>query len=250
MRALTPPERLIVAADFRPNTTVGNGPISSVESQVLSLAYRLKGTGVYLKMNSALRACGYGLIEKVHSYGLRVCADLKLFDIKETLSIDGVLLGGAKPELVTAVCFASIIPMQVLKKTISEVLPDTEVLGVTVLTCLSDADMDMMFQSTVDAGVSRLAHIGESAGIDGFVCSAMEAPLIRSVVKRPMTINTPAIRPIWAIVHGDDQNPERIMTPVKARRAGADRIVVGRPIVNAPNPYDAVMRTIEEIESV
>lgn len=74
--------------------------------------------------------------------------------------------------------------------------------------------------------------------------------MLRNVVRRSMTINIPAIRPMWVIVPGDDQNPDRIMTPAKAIKAGADRIVVGRPIVNAEKPYDAVMRTIEEIASV
>ena len=95
----------------------------------------------------------------------------------------------------------------------------------------------------------KFALLAETAGLDGLICAPTDIASIRSVVKRKMTFNTPGIRPTWAIVPGDDQNPERIMTPAKAIKAGANRIVVGRPIVRAEKPYNAVMRTIEEIAS-
>ena len=241
-RTLTPAERLIVAADFKP--TIPNGH-EWVKTQVLALADSLQGTGVYIKVNSALRACGYDLIGEIQSRGLRVFADRKLYDIGETLSTDGVLLKEAKPELLTTVCVAGVTAMQALKAE----LPDTEVLGVTVLTSLKLADTEEMFCATVKASVMKFALLAETAGLDGLICAPTDIGFIQSVVRRSMTLNTPAIRPTWAIVPGDDQNPERIMTPAKAIKAGADRIVVGRSIVNAEKPYDAVMRIIEEIAS-
>lgn len=241
-KTLTPAERLIVAADFKPTNSNGK---DWVKAQVLALADSLKGTGVYLKVNSALRVCGYDLIGEIQSRGLRVFADLKLYDIGETLSTDGVLLKEAKPELLTTVCVAGVTAIQALKAE----LPDTEVLGVTVLTSLKLADTEEMFRATVEASVMKFALLAETAGLDGLICAPTDIGFIQSVVKRSMTLNTPAIRPTWAIVPGDDQNPDRIMTPAKAIKAGADRIVVGRPIVKAEKPYDAVMRTIEEIAS-
>lgn len=242
-KILTPPERLIVAADFKPTTQNGR---TWAKAQVLALADSLKGTGVYVKVNSALRACGYDLIGEIQSRGLRVFADLKLIDIKETLSTDGVLLREAKPELLTTMCVAGVTAMQALKAE----LPDTEVLGVTVLTSLTDADTDAMFTCSTKEAVMRFAQVGADAQIDGFISSPAEAEVLRAKFGLVLSLNTPAIRPTWAIVPGDDQNPDRIMTPAKAIRAGADRIVVGRPIVQAGNPYDAVMRTIDEIASV
>ena len=239
-KTLTPAERLIVAADFKP--TAPNGR-EWVKAQVLDLADSLKGTGVYLKVNSALRACGYDLIGEIQSRGLRVFADLKLFDIGETLSTDGVLLREFKPELLTTVCMTGITAMQALKAE----LPDTEVLGVTVLTSLKLTDTEEMFSATIEASVMKFALLAEKAGVDGLICAPTDIAFIQSVVKRHMTFNTPAIRPTWAIIPGDDQNPDRIMTPSKAIKAGATRIVVGRPIVKAEKPYDAVMRTIDEI---
>lgn len=247
MKILTPPERLIVAADFRP-TEPGMGR-TWVRDEVLALADSLEGTGVYLKVNSALRACGYGLIDEIRARGLRTFADLKLFDIVETLATDGALLREARPELLTTVSVAGIAAMKALKAE----LPDTEVLAVTVLTSLKDEDTHAMFACSTEEAVLRLAQVAAEAKIDGLISSAKEAPMLRARFGIVFSLNTPAIRPTWAIVPGDDQNPDRIMTPAKAIRAGADRIVVGRPIIRPPRGMsrrDAAMRTIEEISSV
>ncbi|MEK7642206.1 MAG: orotidine-5'-phosphate decarboxylase [Patescibacteria group bacterium] len=258
-KQLSPAERLIIAADFRPTMEEywsETGPCSGsfapslkrdwVKARVLSLADSLKGTGVYLKVNSALRACGYDLIGEIQSRGLRVFADLKLYDIGETLATDGALLKEARPELLTVVCSTGRNSIEALKAE----LPDTELLGVTILTNQKDKDMYPTYgRFHVQDMVNFFAELGVVAGVDGVICSASEASTVRAFIGENKTINTPAIRPTWAIVPGDDQNPERIMTPAKAIKEGADRIMVGRPIVKAENPYDAAMRTIEEIAS-
>ncbi len=244
MRALTPAERLIVAADFKPDPLKGENR-NWVRRQALLLADSLKGSGVCLKVNSILRAHGYDLIDEIHNRGLGVFADLKLYDIGETLSTDGALLREVKPELLTVVCTAGVTAMQALKTA----LPDTEVLGVTVLTSLKEADAQAMFICSTEEAVLRFGQLARAAGIDGLTSSPREAGMLRARFGVCMSINTPAIRPTWATVLGDDQNPDRIMTPAKAVEAGADRIIVGRPIVRAANPYDAAMRTIEEIAS-
>ncbi|HEY4479929.1 MAG TPA: orotidine-5'-phosphate decarboxylase [Candidatus Paceibacterota bacterium] len=242
-KALTPAERLIVAADFKPSAPHGR---EWVFYRILELIKSLRGTGVYIKVNSALRAHGYNLIDLIHSHDLKVFADLKLFDIGETLATDGMFLKEAKPELLTTVCVAGVTAMRALNAE----LPDTEVLGVTVLTSLKDADTQAMFTCSTEEAVMRFAQVAADAKIDGLISSPKEAEVLRAKFGIVLSLNTPAIRPTWAIVPGDDQNPERIMTPAKAIKAGADRIVVGRPIVKAEKPYDAVMRTIEEIASV
>jgi orotidine-5'-phosphate decarboxylase len=242
MKILKPEERLIVAADFKPVYPYGR---KWVRKQVLLLADELKGTGVFIKVNSALRACGYALIDEIHDRGLKVFADLKVFDISETLSTDGVLLKEAKPELLTTACVSGVVAMKALK----DELPDTEVLGVTVLTSHKDVDTYAMYVCSMEAAVLRFANIGRAAKIDGLISSAKLAEMLREEFGIALTLNCPAIRPSWAIVPGDDQNLDLVMTPVKAISAGADRIVVGRPIIQASNPYDAVMRTIDEIAS-
>lgn len=243
-RTLTPAERLIVAADFKPTHPDGR---KWVREQVIALAKSLRGTGVYIKVNSALRVCGYDLIDEIHSYNLRVFADLKLYDIGETLSTDAFLLHEFKPELLTTVCSIGVKSLTALKAAI----PDTtEVLGVTVLTSLGEGDVKAIHGGlTLAETAAILAEIALESCLGGLIASPKELCMLRVIAGGKMTINTPGIRPVWAIVPGDDQNPDRIATPAKAIKAGADRIVVGRPIVLAQNPYDAVMRTIEEIDS-
>lgn len=235
-----PADRLIVAADFKPESP---RPIDWVRTQVLHLADCVSETNVYIKVNSALRAVGYGLIDELHARGLRVFADLKLYDISETLKTDGMLLRSVTPELVTVACPTGLAAMRALRQE----LPQTEVLGVGVLTTFDDDDSKAVFTvSTVEAQL-RLTRLASDADLGGLVSSPAEAEMLRARFGIKMTLNTPAIRPEWTFVENDDQNRARAMTPAKAIIAGADRIVVGRPITQHARPREAVMRTLEEI---
>ncbi|MFA7252658.1 MAG: orotidine-5'-phosphate decarboxylase [Candidatus Paceibacterota bacterium] len=243
-KLLRPAERLIVAADFKTDSAQFHGRLW-VRDQVIRLANELKGTGVYIKVNSILRAVGYDLIDRLHDLDLKVFADLKLNDIPETLATDGELLREARPELLTVMCSTGRTSMEALKKE----LPETEILGVTVLTSLTEEEVRRIYKASLESVVDGLADLSDISGLDGVISSAREATRLREILSERMTINTPAIRPVWSIVKSDDQNQKRVMTPAEAIKAGADRIVVGRPIVQAEKPYDAVMRTIEEIAS-
>jgi orotidine-5'-phosphate decarboxylase len=215
-----------------------------VRSKVKVLVQSLQGTGVVIKINSALRACGYDLINEIHDSGLRVFADLKLYDIDETLKIDGMLLRETHPELLTVgPCGPK--AMRALKKE----LPDTEVLGITALTSLTEEDTQAMFVCSIADTVTKLASLAvDDAHLDGLISGAKHAPALRKKYGTLVTLNTPAIRPLWTLVPGDDQNPAQIMTPAKAIAAGADRIVVGRPITRHEDPRNAVMLILNEIE--
>lgn len=239
-RRLTAPERLIIAADF----PLQKGEDRIVASyRVLDLCHKLKNMGVYIKINSISRAYGYGLIDAIHDLGLKVFADLKLNDIPNTLNDDGRLLFEARPEIVTAMCSTGTSALRELKNQ----LPNTEVIGVTVLTSLKEIEVQNLYGCSVEEAVIRLAKIAAGAEIDGLVCAPREVAKLNSMF-RGFSFNTPGIRPVWASVSGDDQNPERVMTPEQAIDAGADRIVVGRPITKSADPFKAVMRTIEEID--
>lgn len=238
---LSPASRLIVAADFKPQPLQGR---LWARQQVLALADSLRNTGVYIKVNSALRALGYDLIDEIHARGLKVFADLKFCDIPETLATDGAYLKEVCPELVTVMCSAGVDAMRAL----AVELPGAEVLGVTALTSLKNEDTQAMFSCSTEEAVLRFAYVAQQAKIDGLISSPREVEMLRAEFELLFSLNTPAIRPTWSIVKGDDQNPDRIMTPEKAIKAGADRIVVGRPIVRSPDPRAAVLRTIEEIE--
>jgi orotidine-5'-phosphate decarboxylase len=242
MQKLEPAERLIVAADFKLDPKYADGR-ATVHDRLRLLADKLRGTGVTIKVNSALRALGYGIIGELHDRKLKVFADLKLNDIPETLMIDGQLLNEAKPDIVTVMCSTGVKGMETLKKE----LPETNVLGVTVLTSLTEFDVHFMSSCSIQEGVRRYAELATTAKIDGLICSPAELGVLQIYKEGGMSLNTPGIRPAWSLVEGDDQNPDRVMTPAKAIKAGATRLVVGRPITQAQDPYMAVMKTIEEI---
>lgn len=240
MRNLTVEERLIVALDFIPENNS-----EWDRKRIISFVKALRNTGVYIKVNSALRAYGYELIYDIHEQGLKVFADLKLIDIKNTLENDALFLQYYQPELLTVMCVAGHEAI----KPLVQLLPKTEILGVTTLTSLKNEDTSRMFGCYVEESVLRFAQEGVKAEIGGFISAPTEASMLRRMIGHNFTYNTPNIRPNWSIVQGDDQNSNRSMTPAKAIQAGADRVVIGRPITMASSPREAVMRTLTEIAS-
>lgn len=235
-------QRLIVALDFDP--VWERFRADEVLLQASRLAETLMGTGITLKINTALRANGYKLIRLLHELGFGVFADLKLFDINSTLKTDGLLLQEYKPELLTVVCTAGSPAMQKLQYE----LPDTEVLGVTVLTDHDKAMCDRLFRCSIAEAVKRFATEAADAKIGGLISAATDVEDLRKEFGDQFSYNTPAIRPSWANVKNDNQAADRKMGPKEAIIAGATRIVVGRPILQSADPLGAVMRTIEEIE--
>lgn len=249
MKEKIPPSlRLIVAADFKVDQIGENVLASSViEHKILELARELMGLKVFIKINSGLRATGYDIMELLSMHGFGTFADLKLSDIKETLATDGSILRHYKPLFVTAMCSAGPSALTALQ----EELPDTRVAGITVLTSLTEEDCQTIYGSDIQTTVLRLIDLTVTkTPVRSFVCSPAEAAIVREKFGEDVTLITPAIRPSWTIVEGDDQNKSRVMTPAKAIGAGSDFLVVGRPILNAPNRRVAADRTIEEIASV
>lgn len=256
-------QRLIVAADFDPRSCGGR---PGVRSAIAALAKDLRGLGVILKVNSALRDRGYGFIVDLCAFGVGIFADLKLCDIPATMALDAALLLENPPDILTVMCSAGEEGMSAVKKVLGA---QTCVLGVTILTSLnygalqslglvpcdilSAVDRDIIEARRIERLVVSYARLAQRAGLDGVIASPREAAAIQSACGKEFQIVTPGIRPAWAQVPGDDQ--QRTATPEEAIRAGADRIVIGRPITGAkPNdqglpqsPREAGERTLAEI---
>ncbi len=254
---LKPEERLIVAADFSPIIATAyhqNEEDGSygVRARVIKLGKELKDLGVCIKVNSILRAVGYGIIRDLHDLGLRVFADLKLVDIPNTMKTDAEFLAEVKPAILTVMCCAGIDGMNAVQTVLGN---STEVLGVTVLTSLNEEECQAIFTCSTKAGVLKFARMAQLAGLGGLILSPEEVEVVTGRKELVLSLNTPGIRPEWSLVEGDDQS--RVLTPKKAIQNGATRIVLGRPILQAkPNnlgfpqsPREAVERTLEEIRS-
>lgn len=205
---LTPPDQVIVSADFQPvpdvlehwETTSSISLESRVRARVLRLADELGGTGVYLQVGSALRICGYSLIRDIKSRGLRVCADLKLYNTPENLADEAAFLDGFKPDIVTAMCCCGVDGFTVLKNG----LPDTEILGV------------------LSPGKTKGAGTAYSAKLHGLILSLDEIRIVPPLVKEYMLLNVHSVVSIGCC---GDQEGDNAFTST-AVKAGADRVVI------------------------
>lgn len=120
--------------------------------------------------------------------------------------------------------------------------------GVTILTSIDSPDMkELGISREIGDEVVALAKMAESAGLEGVVASPLEIELIRKATRKDFLIITPGIRPLVGEKSlPDDQ--KRVMTPGEALRKGADYIVVGRPIIEAPDPVVAVKAILQEMK--
>ena len=122
--------------------------------------------------------------------------------------------------------------------------PSPAVVGVTVLTSLDQQDLgDLGIRGEIEEVVLRLADMAQQAGLDGVVASAREAGAIRKHCGEDFLIITPGIR--WEKQRKDDQ--KRVATPLAVRQAGADLLVIGRPLREAENPVAVARKISEEI---
>lgn len=218
--------------------------------RALSLVDELKDfVGMFKIGNQLFTSCGPELVKEIIRKGARVFLDLKYHDIPNTtanavaaamrlgVSICNVhALGGLEMmQRVRDVCD---------KISMSEGAPRPIVLGVTVLTSHDQASLtDLAILEPLDSLVVRLAKLTAQAGLDGVVASAHEIGLIREAVKTPFVILTPGLRPEWA--QGNDQ--KRVLTPREALQAGADYLVIGRPILEHDSPAEAARMILREL---
>lgn len=218
-------------------------------SWILNTANTLSGNCGWLKVGlEAFTAFGPALVGEVAASGARVFLDLKLHDIPNTVrgaakvcaasgaALFNVHASGGRPMMEAALEGAA--------GGAPAGSPRPRVIAVTVLTSLDRQVLDELGIHTEPAElVSRWAQLAQQAGLDGVVASAKEAAAVRAACGPEFLVVTPGIRPRWAAA--DDQR--RIVTPGDAVAAGADILVVGRPITRAADPAEAAGRILEEI---
>jgi len=225
---LEPRERLIVALD-----------VSSVEAAQAMVA-RLGETVSFYKIGYQLAfAGGLAYAPDLVAAGKRVFLDLKLHDVGTTVA-EGVR---SVSRLGAAFLTVHAYP-QTMKAAVEAREAGLHILAVTVLTSYDDADLAAAgYDFTVPELVAERAEQARDIGVDGLVCSAEEAKNVRAIVGERLRLVTPGIRPAGADAGGQ----KRIRTPSSAIAAGADYLVVGRPIIAAADPKAAAAAIIEEI---
>ena len=158
-----------------------------------------------------------------------VFLDLKLHDIPATVAGAASAVARLRPALLTVHAAAG--PAAI--RAAVQAMPDTKIVAVTVLTSLSDADLDRIgMAGPASDAVRRLAALSVEAGAQGVVCSPQEVAAVRAEVGSGITLITPGVR----LAGADAHDQARVATPEQALRAGADLLVIGRPITGAADP--------------
>jgi orotidine-5'-phosphate decarboxylase len=225
----TPRDRLIVALDVETAAAAD------------ALAARLEGVVRRVKIGLELfSAAGPEAARAAARRGFRVMLDLKLHDIPETVARAVTRAADLGVELCTLHTCGGRRMMEAAARAAGPV----KLLGVTVLTSLDDRDLaEVGVEADVEATVARRAQLAMESGLDGVVASPREASRIRAAAPGGFLIVTPGIRPAG----GEPGDQKRIATPRGAVEAGADYIVVGRPVRDAADPRAAAEAIVAEL---
>ena len=173
--------------------------------------------------------------------------DLKLHDIPTTVARAMAGIADLEIKFATVHCGET---QKMLEAAVAASQGKVDILGVTVLTSVSSEDIKSAgYRSDYYPDMSELvlkrAHMAKSTGCAGVVCSGREVRMIKQNLGKEFIAVTPGIRPSWSIGETDDQ--QRITTPARAVKDGADYLVIGRPIKDAGDPVDAAKRVAAEI---
>jgi orotidine-5'-phosphate decarboxylase len=224
-------ERLIVGLDV-PTLGEAERLVSTLGDDILfyKIGYQLAFAG------------GLDFARELAQSGKKIFLDMKLLDIDNTVAsgVENVARMGM-----------SMLTLHAYPKAMRAAVAAAQgsglcLLGVTVLTSMDAADLaEAGYQDDPRALVERRAGQAREAGMGGIVCSAEESALVRDIVGPDMAIVTPGIRPAGA----DRGDQKRVMTPHDALKAGSTHLVVGRPIVRAPDPKEAARAILNEMVS-
>jgi orotidine-5'-phosphate decarboxylase len=229
-RTASPGEKIIVALDV----PTARGALDLVEQLRHDISFFKIGLQLYT-------AAGPDIVRQVLATGSRVFLDLKLHDIPNTVA--GAV--ESADELGVQMLTIHLSGGQAMvRAAVSARKKDLSLLGVTVLTSIDEpALQEVGVSDNIQHHVARLATIGAAAGIDGLVASPKEVKFLREKFGPQMKLVVPGIRP--AGTEAADQ--KRVMSPREALEAGANYLVIGRPIIAHSNPRTAVAQICDEI---
>ncbi|MEO7599195.1 MAG: orotidine-5'-phosphate decarboxylase [Opitutus sp.] len=208
---------------------------------------QLSGTIRWAKVGLEMfTACGPDCVREIADLGFNVFLDLKLHDIPNTVAKAVQSVAQLPIRMLTLHTAGGPEMMSWAVKAQREAAPNLLLLGVTVLTSMSSEQLHRIGVGGTPADqVVRLGTLAADSGIGGLVCSPLEIVPLRATLPPSIALVTPGIRPRDA--KADDQT--RVMTPGEAAAAGANFLVVGRPIFKAPDPAEAARAMIAEINA-
>jgi orotidine-5'-phosphate decarboxylase len=228
-------KRVIVALDF------------PEAAAALALAARLDPALCRVKVGKELFvSAGPAVVEALQGRGFEVFLDLKFHDIPNTVA--GACRAAARLGVWMVDVHASggSAMMRAAREAVAAFPKPPLLIGVTVLTSLSDAELrEIGYAGSAADNVSRLARLAHASGLDGVVCSAEEAAMLREALGPGFVSVTPGIR-----LPGDAKGDQsRVVTPVDAVRRGAHHLVIGRPVTQSADPAATLRSIASSLES-
>jgi|ERR1700730_1716211 len=214
------------------------------KGDALRLVEQLRGQISFFKIGLQLyTAEGPEIVRAIVASGAKVFLDLKLHDIPNTVARAVESAASLGVQLLTIHLSGG---SEMIRAAVSARKGKMSILGVTVLTSATQETLNEVgIAEKMDEQILRLGHLGVSAGIDGLVASPFEATFLRAEFGDKIKIVAPGIRPRGS--EAGDQ--KRFMTPREALKAGADYLVIGRPITKDANPTEAARKILDELNA-
>lgn len=228
--------------EYRINNMIVVDLDGMTKDNALDLAYNLKYYIWGVKLNDLLDAEGAKIITEFKNIGINVCADPKIKDIPNTVVNRVSRYVDVGADFITIFVDNGVKSLEAAVQSSG----DSKIIGVTVLTSISEVECQILYHDCIYGVVTRFIHDIYKFGIDGIVCSPKELSTINAVEKirnKKIIKITPGIRPIWC--YPDDQ--ERTSTPKTASRL-SDFLVIGGPITQALDPISATKQILKEIK--
>lgn len=187
---------------------------------------------------------GRSFVTELVKRGYQVFLDLKFHDIPNTVANACAVAADLGVWMMNVHASGGRKMMETASNRLAQLSDRPLLIGVTILTSLSEEEIhEIGYSGTPEENVLRLARLAASSGLDGIVCSPLEAAPVRESVADEFLLVTPGVRPAFAST--DDQ--KRIKTPADALNAGSSYLVIGRPITAAEDPMKNLQRVIDEI---
>lgn len=214
-------------------------------NQVLTLADELDPKLCRLKVGKELfTKAGSTLVYQLQERGFDIFLDLKFHDIPNTTAQAVLAAADMGVWMVNVHASSGRVAMETVKQRLKQQNYSTLVIAVTVLTSMSSQDLqEIGISDSIETQVSRLAQLTQQAGLDGVVCSAQEANMLKQLCGKEFILVTPGIRMVDDA--SDDQT--RICTPAQAMANGSDYLVIGRSITQAKNPTEKLQKILQSI---
>jgi len=225
---------VIIACDF------------ASEEQVFAFLDKFEDEKPFVKIGMELYyAVGPSIVKKIKERGHKIFLDLKLHDIPNTVKKAMAVLSGLDVDMTNLHASGTKRMMEAAIEGLTK--PDGTrpiLIAVTQLTSTDQESMenDLLIKEPIDKVVMHYAHNAMEAGLDGVVCSPLEAGKVHDTCGKNFVTVTPGVR----FADGDVGDQKRVMTPAQAKEIGSDYIVVGRPITAAEDPVAAYRRCVAE----